>query len=333
MKLKLVDDKELTPKKIAEEIKSDLWKDTQKLEHSDFVIKLGWKEEEEQYKYTPNLENIIQVRDESFKDSFVEVIVNLVKNTKDKSGLKKGTVVYFPEDAVINEKTIKAGSYKLIGGTHGTLAKSTLGITSSEFNIVNFKLHLNSNVLLLKRLGNLLNQSNNPEQSIGKNDIRNELFELMNWRVEKELDPTPTDEEKEDFVNTYPQISKRTIGQWISHHHEHGGRVSTLVKYTKTELDNHRINTSELPAYADYEVIQPYYMGHWEERAISEMVKRTTISGKKKVLITLYADNDKQELELNDSKRVFKDKVEKRYAEYCNQLGYEKIEVTYLQSK
>ena len=66
------------------------------------------------------------------------------------------------------------------------------------------------------RLGNLLNKTDVEKTAVKSNDVRKELYELMAEREQEGLDPKPTDDILDEFAETYPHVSRQSLGQWIS---------------------------------------------------------------------------------------------------------------------
>ena len=56
------------------------------------------------------------------------------------------------------------------------------------------------------RLGNLLNKQDVEKTSVKSNDVRKELYELMEERQSDGLDPKPTDDILDEFVATVSHI-------------------------------------------------------------------------------------------------------------------------------
>ena len=59
------------------------------------------------------------------------------------------------------------------------------------------------------------------------------------------------------FMRQYPQVSKRTIAQWISNHDEVGGRRQPLISYTLGELQTIKSTFEKMQKYRDYVVLEP----------------------------------------------------------------------------
>ena len=96
---------------------------------------------------------MLQVRKIQINFDFINRQVTKVETTGDRSGLDiKGTVVFFPDDTEYEGHKIRAGSFCVIGGAHGTVICHRVGVLRKDYNLVNFKHDLDSNVLKLKDL-------------------------------------------------------------------------------------------------------------------------------------------------------------------------------------
>jgi len=105
-----------TPSEIATAIKEGTWKDIQEFNVLDFLKKVGPDE------WVPNPKKMLQVRKIQINFDFINRQVTKIETTGDRSGLlEKGTVVFFPDNAQYEGVDIRAGSYCIIGGAHGTV--------------------------------------------------------------------------------------------------------------------------------------------------------------------------------------------------------------------
>ncbi len=321
-----------TPSEIALSIKEDRWKDVQEFKVRDFLKKVSPDE------YVPNPKKFIQVKDKLIDWSFIEKTVTKIKTTNDFSGLKKkGTVVYFPEGGKYEGMQIPAGSFAVVGGSHGTVISERVSILKKLYNLVNFKHDLDSNILKLRRLGNKLNEEFVESQGLNNESIKLEFWALMDNRIERGYDAKPTRVEQDDFLQEYPQINQATLTNWMAHHKE-GGRRAATIQYTDTELDDYKVKLSNMQSYKDYNILEPMVLGAWNDRAISRAVIESerglnekpldARQGKKKVLVPLWAKSatDMQRLEKGDIQKTIEDK----YNTWCKHIGFDALEATFL---
>ena len=322
----------LTPSEIATAIKEGTWADVQEFNVLDFFKEIGEADE-----YVPNPEKMLQVRKIQINYDFINRQVTKVETTGDRSGLdKKGTVVFFPDDTEYEGIKIRAGSFCVGGGAHGTVISSRVGVLRKDYNLVNFKHDLDSNVLKLKRLGNKLNETFNENQGTENDDIKLEFWSLMDSRIENGECAKPTREEQDDFLNEYPQI-KQAVTNWMAHHKE-GGRRAATIQYTDVQLDDFKVKLSVMECYKDYNILQPMVLNAWNDkgnaRVIIESERGLNVKpldarqGKKKVLVPLWAKSatDMQRLEKGDIQGTIEDK----YNTWCKHIGFDALEATFL---
>ena len=300
----------LTTKEIATQIKSGEYP-TERRDTTQFFNKLG------DGVYVPDEDTRIQVRDTDRDISRVDRGVNKIKSTGDVSGLKPLTLIYFP----------KWNIEKLVNGNHTAEMEVNCGIFEADAHIVNFDEQLGGSMAKVKRLGNLLNLDDVETVSTGDNDIREELYELMNERVASGLDAKPSEEDIEDFLETYPQITRGTIGQWISNHDEVGSRNKPKKSYTKAELQLQRESFKNQLDYQDYAVLEPRTLAQWRDTGISSIFNDCMEEGKKKALAIFYCSNLVQVEQLKrygkfDSTDV-RNTIEQKYARLGEYWGVE----------
>ena len=201
------------------------------------------------------------------------------------------------------------------------------GIFETDANIINFDEQLGGSMAKVKRLGNLLNLDDIETVSTGDNDIKNELYELMNERIGSGLDAKPNEEEIQDFIDTYPQITRGTVGQWISNHDEVGSRNKPKKSYTKGELQLQRESFKNQLDYQDYAVLEPRTLAQWRDTGIATIFNDCMEEGKKKALAIFYCSTLEQVEQLKrygqgDSSDV-RNTIEQKYARLSEYWGVE----------
>ena len=321
-----------TPSEIATMTKERTWKDSQEFNVLDFLKKTGPDE------YVPNLEKMLQIRDIQINWDFIDRAVTKIETTGNRDGLnKKGTVVFFPDDAEYEGTKIRAGSFCVIDGSHGTVITQRVGQLKKEYYLVNFKHDLDSNVLKLKRLANKLNEIFIESQGTGNNDIRNEFWSLMDSRIEDGECAKPTREEQDDFLEEYRQIKQATLTNWMAHHKE-GGRRAATIQYSDVQLGDFKVQLSIMECYKDYNILQPMVLGAWNDKALARVIIESARGlnikpldarqGKKKVLVPLWAKSatDMQRLEKGDIQQT----IEDSYNTWCRHMSFDALEATFL---
>ncbi len=296
--------------KLAQQIKSGEYP-TERRDITQFFNKLG------DGVYVPNEDTRIQVRDTDRDISRIERGVNKIKSTGDTSGLKPLTLVYFP----------KWNIEKVVNGNHTAEMEVNCGIFEADAHIVNFDEQLGGSMAKVKRLGNVLNLDDVETVSTGDNDIKNELYELMNENYISGIDAKPTEDQILDFLETYPQITRGTIGQWISNHDEVGSRNKPKKSYTKAELQLQRESFTNQLDYQDYAVLEPRTIAQWRDTGISTIFNDCMEEGRKKALAIFYCSTLEQVEQLKrygkgDSSDI-RNTIEQKYARLGEYWGVE----------
>ncbi len=291
-----------TPSDIAFIIKSEKWGNIEEMDIDNFVYEVSPKE------YAPKMNSIIQSRTYTYNPEFVERQVR-----KSNAGFyfsEPATIVYFPEETVIDDQVIPSNSYRLVDRTHGMVIDKYIGKTKKTCNIVNFKHDLDSDVLSIFRFANKLNETVIELQGLEDDAIKNEIYRLMDKRKGEGKEAKPSDKERQSFFDDYPQIDEAQWRNWVSNHVS-GGRRAPNIQYSKDELQAQWEALQNLQCYQDYIILKPRTIKAWTGEAIGSAVWECCEGwvdgeGKKvqprKVLIPLYASNQKQFEDLKDGR-------------------------------
>ena len=288
-------------KEIAQQIKSGEYP-REEIDVTQFFHKLNDDE------YAPNRQKRIQVRDVDRDIDFVDRVVNKIKVSGDTSGLEDLTCVYFPDDNEI----------KLLNGNHTAEIEVKSDIFKSNACIVNFDTELGGKRSNAIRLGNLLNKTDVEKTAVKSNDVRKELYELMAEREQEGLDPKPTDDILDEFAETYPHVSRQSLGQWISHTSS-GGRAKPMRTYTAGELANQRINFENLEDYQDYVILDPRTLNSWNQTAISMIFNDCMEYDKRNALVIFYCSTVEQVRQLKETD--IRDRIKSHYAKLGEYFG------------
>ena len=288
-------------KEIAQQIKSGEYP-REEIDVTQFFHKLNDDE------YAPNRQKRIQVRDVDRDIDFVDRVVNKIKVSGDTSGLEDLTCVYFPDDNEI----------KLLNGNHTAEIEVKSDIFKSNACIVNFDTQLGGKSSNAIRLGNLLNKTDVEKTAVKSNDVRKELYELMAEREQEGLDPKPTDDILDEFAETYPHVSRQSLGQWISHTSS-GGRAKPMRTYTAGELANQRINFENLEDYQDYVILDPRTLNSWNQTAISMIFNDCMEYDKRNALVIFYCSTVEQVRQLKETD--IRDRIKSHYAKLGEYFG------------
>ena len=256
--------------------------------------------------YVPNPETRVQVRNRDRDTDFIDRIVTKVEQTGDRSKLSTLTTVYFPETEQL----------KLLNGNHTAEIELRLGIHDAPAVTVDFEKDLNGKESLLRRLGNLLNKEEVERNSTSRDDVKAELYDIMNERIAEGKDAKPSDDEIDELIALYPFVDRRAIGQWISYH-EVGGTRRPLKTYSKQELKEQREFYKRQRKYSkDYVVLEPRTTERWDNTGVAQAFIQCKKENKTKVLIPFYCESFAQSERLENGEDVKIAKFYKELGEY-----------------
>lgn len=229
--------------------------------------------------FIPVRERRIQVREQDRDIDRITRAVNKIQNSGDRSGLEPLTTVIYSD---LPEK--------ILNGNHTSEIMAILGEDKADAYRVDFEKDLDSKESNCIILGNLLNKLEVEKVDVHENDIKRELYQIMDERSEQGLDPIPSDEIKQEIVGRYPHINLRTIGQWISNREDVGGRRKPLITYTKGELTQAMNALASLDRYKDHAICKPRTLVAWFDTGVGAAFDEMAVQGKKKALIVLYCN-------------------------------------------
>ena len=256
--------------------------------------------------YVPDMSKRIQVRNRDRDVDFVERTVNKIIKTGDKSKLSTLTTVFFP----------KSNTVKLLNGNHTAEIELGIGMTKAPANSINFDTELGGKMSLARRLGNLLNRQEVEKTSTSADDVKGELYEIMDERIADGKDAKPTEDEIEELIELYPFVSRKTIGQWISYHGQGGSRRAPLKSYSAEELKQQKVFYTKQRKYRDYVILAPRTLGAWESTGVAQSFIQCKNENKTKVLVPFYCASvaESEKLEKGEDKRI--EKFYKELGEY-----------------
>ena len=270
----------LTVRQIADMINAGTWIKKTSANVTDFFIDLG-NGNYHDGDYIPDRETRYQVREMDVDRDRIKRAINKILNTGDSSGLKKITFIYFE----------KLGILKIVNGNHTIEIMLGCNILKAEdCPVVSFENDLDGKESKARRLGNLLNEETVETVSTSNEDVRNELWVIMDENKEagQELEPTP--EQKKDFLEDYPFIDEYQFGQFVARHPDTKAYTKCDKTYTKTELKVIRESYRQQLKYQDYAILSPAIIDTWFQVPIAEMFRQMRDEGKKKVLAIFYCD-------------------------------------------
>ena len=109
----------------------------------------------------------------------------------------------------------------------------------------------------------------------------------------------PTKEEKQTWVEDYPQITIRTLGQWDSHH-EQGARRKPIKVYNdalkQTSFD---VLKASLEGQG-YSYVNPHQITDWNNSALGMVMRGIYEKKQSKICLPLYCTTQTQADDLKD---------------------------------
>ena len=272
--------KKLRPKQIAAMIRAGLWPKKRSANVTDFFIDIG-NGNYHNGDYIIDRETRIQVREQDVDRDRIKRAINKIWATGDASGLNKITFIYYE----------KLGILKIINGNHTIEIMLGSNILKAEdCNVVSFENDLDGKESNLRRLGNLLNEQTVETVPASNEDVRNELWVIMDENKEEGNELEPTSEQKQEFLDAYPFIDEYQYAQFVNRHPETKAYTKCDKTYTKNELKVIRESYRQQLKYQDYAVLSPAIIDTWFQVPIAEMFRQTRDEGKKKALAIFYCD-------------------------------------------
>jgi hypothetical protein len=280
----------INTEQLAEDIKSCKYKIKKKLNLIQFFKQLSNGD------YVPDDTKRIQVRELDRNLDFIDRIVTKLSTSKNYKNLDTIVVVYFP----------KTDEYKIISGNHTSEIMIRLRIFDANVYVVDFETQLGGLISNIIDLGCLLNKVEKEVQPVSVGDVKNLLYQHMKEREDEGLDPTPTQEYREELVRKYPHVSQGSIGQWISNHQVVGGRRDPIKSWRQQELEDEWNHFKNNYKYQDHVVIKPRSIEAWNQTAISTLIIECQRQNKRKALLIFFCENAAQVLTFTSSDRSAK---------------------------
>jgi hypothetical protein len=259
--------------------------------------------------YVPDMTKRIQVRNRDRDVDFVERTVNKINKTDDRSKLSTLTTVFFP----------KSNAVKLLNGNHTAEIELLLGMQKAPANSINFDTELDGKMSLARRLGNILNREEVERNSTSADDVKGELYAIMDERIAAGKDAKPSEDEIQELIDLYPFVSRPTIGQWISYHQQGGSRRAPLKSYTNQALkDQHHFYKNQRK-YKDYVVLEPRSLSAWIHTGTAQCFIQCKNENKKKVLVPFYCSTIAEVNQLEEKRLDLK--IDREYKELSDYWG------------
>ena len=272
---------------LAKQIESGA-RQSEEIDITQFFTKLSSGE------YVPDMSKRIQVRNRDRDVDFVERTVNKITKTGDRSKLSTLTTVFFP----------KSNTVKLLNGNHTAEIELLLGMQKAPANSINFETELGGKMSLAHRLGNLLNREEVERNSTSADDVKGELYEIMDERIADGKVAKPTEDEIKELIELYPFVNRATIGQWISYHNQGGSRRAPLKTYSAEELKQQKVFYTKQRKYRDFVILPPRTLGAWESTGVAQSFIQCKKEKKTKVLVPFYCTSVAESEKLENGEDV-----------------------------
>jgi len=250
----------------------------------------------------------MQVRDKDRDTDRINRAVNKIQKTGDKSGLEPLTCIRYPDDVI-----------KILNGNHTAEIGYRVGKKDIDAYIVDFDTDLGGKKSNALTLGNLLNVQEVEKVDVHENDVKKELYQIMDERAEAGLHPRPPEAELVALCNRYPQVSRGTVGQWIGNREDIGGRRSTFISYTPGELEAQKLSLENLHKYKEYTIVPPRNLRSWTDTGVEQAFKLMKNEEKKKCLVLLFCKSRAQQ-DIWENTDI-KDRIRKEYSELGKYWG------------
>ena len=313
-----IDDLEL----IAEQINAGTWKKRKRVKNMNFFFPRNTTCPD---LIVPDPETRVQARVEDRDLEFIDRQVNKVNNGGSTDNIKDITCIEFKNDID-----------KLLNGNHGVEINVMLGIHEAKANMGSWEDDLGSSMFNAIRLGNMLNRVEQESQATQNNDIKRELFTLMDERVAQGLEPHPTLEQREEFLKLYPQIKgQRALGQWIADHEEVGSNNKPKISYTSAQRLHMESVFRSLARYSEHAVTECRTVASWKQTAVEQIFLQMMAEKKKKALIIFYCSTVSQADQIDNTnlKQTIRDLYDKLGAYYQVDGKNIEIDIEYLRHR
>ena len=211
---------------------------------------------------------------------------------------------------------------KIINGNHTIEIMLECKILLTDANVVSWENDLDGKASKARRLGNLLNEQTVESVAASTEDVRNELWVIMDENKAEGRELDPTSDQKRDFLDAYPFINEYQYGQFVARHPETDTYTKCKKTYTNAELKVIREGYRSQLKYDDYAVLFPHLISTWKQVPIAEMFRQMRDEGKKKCLVPYYCNTKVQRDEL-----IQGDIVKKMKTEYSTLSSYWGVEI------
>ena len=273
----------------------------------------------------------IQSREAELDFEFCATAVAKMKGANDFSQLEPLITIDFPKGHPV---TKEVGT--LLGnGNHSAQIAIDCGITEMKQYNFCFDADFNKKYSDLLAFLNEMNKIFVEKRGVQQGDIAKQAYQIMNENIAEGEEHNLTPAQYDALKAQFPEVDKRLVGLWESHHPTHGSRATSNVKsYNKKMLDNIRASYEADEENEGFVVLQPRTLKAWDHTGIAEVFKQTKVhfekdDPNKKVLLTFYCNGIEQRDSLIKNDYAQKKRILREFKEYSEYYNIE-IKVKFL---
>lgn len=222
----------------------------------------------------PDPDKRIQVRGQTRDVKFIENTVNKITNSGDRSKLNNLTCIKMD------------GELLILNGSHTSEIQVKLGQTFAKAYVVDWEEDLGGMMSNAQRLGNLLNVDFFERRGVANEDIKNEINQIIVEKVERGEPSTLTQEERDDLIKAYPQLSARSLGQMLTRF-PGGGRTSATIMHDDSDKDDFVRALKNDDTYREYFICPVESFAEYRD-SFSAAFRGMAKENKRKALITYH---------------------------------------------
>jgi len=265
----------------------------------------------------PNMDKRYQARGFEINHSFCQERATYIENTGDFSELNPSILL----------SNFNSEGLTLCDGNHSAEICLLVDKKYHDAIVIDYYEDLGGEIENLARFANLMNNTKQQKQPLSVADIRAEVDLMLDGKLSRGEELSLTSEEWDDLRNTYPQVTKKTIIQWVAYHRG-GGRQPAQRQYTTEQLNVFASFYESSPMFEDYCVLSPRTIPAWNGEALSAMFLECLKTGKNKALIPLYAQNLAQENRMKKMKAS--GSAQEVYTSLAKRFGLDDIQVLFI---
>lgn len=268
----------------------------------------------------PDMNKRYQARGFEINHDFCDERATYIKNTGDYSELNPAVLVKMSNGQVI-----------LVDGNHGTDICLRVGKETHDAIVLDFLEDLGGDMDNLYRFANLMNNPIGVKQPLDVEDIKQEIYSVVEGREERNENPEFTEEDYSDFLLAYPQITKGTIVQWLTNHAQFGGRRDPSHVWSSEEREAIWFSYANNPDYEDYCVLKPRTFHSWNGESIAAIFTECLNANKSKAYVILYPNTHASETRMRKARAS--GNVQILYNRLAERFGLDDIKAHFLLEK